>query len=226
MQTDRELCAEIKLYYDLLLPENQTNPAPLLIAIHGYGGNKRHMMREARALAPPNFAVAALQGFHQHWRTLEAEPGKMPKVGFAWLTDYKSEDSVVVHHRAVGDLIQILIREGTADAGQIFLLGFSQACALNFRFAFTNPDLLRGVVGISGGIPGDWETSEAYQNLTAPVLYVYGDDDEFYPLKKLDENARKLTERAANLQTKCYQGKHEITDQMRADIKNWLQENI
>ncbi len=226
MQTDRELRAEIKLYYDLLLPENQTKPAPLLIAIHGYGGNKRAMMREARTLVPEHFGVAVLQGFHQHWRTLEADQGKMPKVGFAWLTDYKAEESVAVHHRAVLDLIENLIAEGVADAGQIFLLGFSQACALNFRFAFSNPDLLRGVIGISGGIPGDWETSEAYQNLTAPVLYVYGDDDEFYPLEKFNDNARRLTRRAINLQTKAYQAKHEITDQMREDVRNWLQDNI
>ena len=225
MQTDRELRAETKLYYDLLLPENQTAPAPLLIAIHGYGGNKRQMMREAQALAPEDFAVAALQGFHQHWRDTNPAQGKMPKVGFAWLTDYKSEDSVAVHHRAVRDLTQNLIAEGVADAGQIFLLGFSQSCALNFRFAFTNSDLLRGVIGISGGIPGDWETSEVYRQITAPVLYIYGDDDEFYPLEKLNGNADKLAIRATNLQTKAYRGKHEITDEMRADVKKWLDSN-
>ncbi|MEP6924251.1 MAG: dienelactone hydrolase family protein [Pyrinomonadaceae bacterium] len=226
LQTDRELTAEIKLYYDLLLPENVKTPAPLLIAVHGYGGNKRQMMREARSLAPENFVVAALQGFHQHWRESTAEKGMMPKVGFAWLTNYKSEESVAVHHRVVSDLIQHLIAEGVADQRQIFLLGFSQSCALNFRFAFSNPELLSGVVGISGGIPGDWETSELYQKLNAPVLYVYGDADEFYPLEKFDENANKLKLRAANLESKGYQAKHEITLEMRENVKTWLRNNL
>lgn len=225
METDRELRAEIKIYYDLQLPENQVQPAPLLIAVHGYAGNKRAMMREAVALAPKNFAIAALQGFHQHWRQPNAEPGKMPKVGFAWLTDYKAEESVAVHHKALGDLIENLIAEGVADARQIFLLGFSQSCALNFRFAFSSSNLLAGVVGISGGIPGDWETNDNYLKLNAPVLYIYGDDDEFYPLAKLNANAGKLNLKATNLQTKVYPGKHEITQEMREDIKIWLQNN-
>jgi predicted esterase len=54
-------------------------------------------------------------------------------------------------------------------------------------------------------------------------MYIYGDDDEFYPLEKFDENARKLKLRALNLQTKAYGGKHEFIDEMRQDVKIWLQ---
>lgn len=223
MQTDCELIAQIKLYYDLQLPENAAQPAPLLIAIHGYAGNKRAMMREAQNFAPGGFAIAALQGFHQHWRESAAEKGAMPKVGFAWLTNYKAEDSVAVHHQAVMNLIENEIASGAADKNKIFLLGFSQSCALNFRFAFANPGLLAGVIGISGGIPGDWETSEIYQTLNAPVLYVYGDTDEFYQLEKFNENAEKLKLRATNLTTKPYAAKHEISAEMRAEIKIWLE---
>lgn len=225
LQTDRELRAEIKLYYDLLLPENapenkNEKPSPLLIAVHGYAGNKRAMMREARQIAPAGFAVAALQGFHQHWREPNAAKGALPKVGFAWLTNYKSEDSITVHHRALKDLIQNLRGENIAD--KIYLLGFSQSCALNFRFAFSNPDLLDGVIGICGGIPGDWETNEIYQNLNAPVFYLYGTEDEFYPLAQFEKNADKLKLRADNLQTQIFDAKHEITNEMRGEIKSWL----
>ena len=219
LQIDRELIVESKLYYDLqLAPQNR---APLLIAVHGYAGNKRAMMREARQLAPENFAVVALQAPHQHWRE-PREPNKMPKVGFAWLTNYKAEDSVNVHHQAMQSLMQNLIRENIADAAQIFLLGFSQACALNFRFAFSHPDHLRGVVGISGGIPGDWETNPIYQRADQPIFYLYGDADEFYPLAQFEQNATRLKTRAQNLHTKGYTGAHEITDEMRRDVKDWL----
>lgn len=223
LQTDLILKAEIKLYYDLFVPENAEKPAPLLIALHGYGAHKRYMMREARAVAPDNFAIASLQGFHQHWRE-PAEKGVPPKIGFGWLTSYKAEDSVQVHHRAVLDLIENLTREGIADENRIFLLGFSQSCALNFRFAFSHPELLRAVVGISGGIPGDWETNENYQKTSAEIFYLYGTRDEFYPLETFELNAEKLKMRAANYQSKVYDAAHEITDEMRLDIRNWLQE--
>ena len=223
LQTDLVLKAEIKLYYDLFVPENAEKPAPLLIALHGYGAHKRYMMREAHAVAPDNFVIASLQGFHQHWRE-PAEKGAPPKIGFGWLTSYQAEDSVRVHHRALLDLIENLTREGVADENRIFLLGFSQSCALNFRFAFSHPELLRGVVGISGGIPGDWETNENYQKTEAEIFYLYGTRDEFYPLETFERNAEKLKSRAANYQSKVYDAAHEITDEMRLDIRNRLLE--
>ena len=60
---DRKLEARINLYYDLR--SGTTSPAPLLIALHGYGANKRQMMREAQFMAPENFAIAvfAFGGF-------------------------------------------------------------------------------------------------------------------------------------------------------------------
>ena len=78
-QTDRTLSAEIKLYYDVHIPA--ATPAPLLIALHGYGASKRQMMREARQMAPSSFAVAALQGFHQHMKEPK-EPGGPLRFGF------------------------------------------------------------------------------------------------------------------------------------------------
>src|SRR5215510_4051924 len=100
---DRPLVARINLYYDLYRPA--AGPAPLLIALHGYGANKRQMMREAQQMAPENFAIASLQGFHQHIRE-PREAGGPLRFGFGWLTNFRSEESVAVHHRALLDLIR------------------------------------------------------------------------------------------------------------------------
>ena len=106
-QIDRTLEARVNLYYDLR--PGTTAPAPLLIALHGYGANKRQMMREAQLLAPKRFAIASLQGFHQHIRE-PWEAGGPLRFGFGWLTNFRSEESVAVHHRALIDLIEILTR--------------------------------------------------------------------------------------------------------------------
>lgn len=222
LQNDLVLKAEIKLYYDLFVPENAAQNVPLLIALHGYGAHKRYMMREARAVAPEGFAVAALQGFHQHFRE-PAEKGAPPKIGFGWLTSYKPEDSIEIHHRALLDLIENLTASGVADKNRIFLLGFSQSCALNFRFAFSRPSLLCGVVGVAGGIPGDWETNDKYSETEAEIFYLYGTRDEFYPLAAFERNAERLKLRAKNYRAKVYDAEHEITDEMRRDVNQWLQ---
>jgi len=219
LQVDRALEARINLYYDLR--PAAIAPAPLLIALHGYGANKRYMMREAQLMAPEQFAIASLQGFHQHMKE-PREPGGPLRFGFGWLTNFRSEESVALHHRALIDLIEKLSDEGIADPSRVYLLGFSQSCALNYRFAFTHPDRLRGVVGICGGIPGDWETSQTYRNAEIDVLHLAGTRDEFYTPERVRDYERQLTTRARSVTFKSYDAAHEIVPEMRPDVVQWL----
>jgi predicted esterase len=218
LQQDLNLTAEIKLYYDLFIPENAGKNAPLLLAVHGYGAHKRYMMREAQEVAPDGFVIASIQAPNQHFRST----GNGYKIGFGWLTDYKSAESVALHHNFVLEIIEKLAAEEIIDADRVYLYGFSQACALNFRFAFTFPEKMRGVIGACGGIPGDLETNERYQPTNADTFYLYNDDDEFYPLEKYESFAAKLDAFLPNFESKLYAAKHEIIQPMRDDIKAWL----
>jgi predicted esterase len=217
---ERTLQAEIKIYYDLQAAGRPF--APLLIALHGYGANKKQMMREAQQMAPEGFAVVSLQGFHQHLKEPKEAGGPL-RFGFGWLSNFHPEDSVRVHHQALLDLIQTLTAENIADPSRVFLLGFSQTCALNYRFAFTHPEYLRGVIGICGGLPGDWETSEDYKRTNAAVFQLSGEKDEFYPPARVSDYAERLRLRAQDVEFKSYDAAHEIVPGMRDDIKNWLQ---
>jgi phospholipase/carboxylesterase len=216
---ERTIRAEVSLYYDVHQPAALN--APLLIALHGYGANKRQMMREALALAPEGFAIASLQGFHQHMKEPK-EPGGPLRFGFGWLTNFHPEDSVAIHHQALLDLITNLTAEGIADPTRVFLLGFSQTCALNYRFAFTHADVLRGVVGICGGIPGDWETSKSYQPTHAAIFHLAGTSDEYYPPARVSDYEDRLRLRAQNVEFKSYDAAHEMVPAMREDIGAWL----
>jgi phospholipase/carboxylesterase len=220
---ERSLRAEVKLYYDVYAPESG-GPRPLLLALHGYGSSKRHIMREAQEMAPVGFAVAALQGLHQHIRQPREKGGPL-RFGFGWLTSFQSEEYVTLHHKFILDVIAQLTNEGVADPQNLFLLGFSQTCALNFRFAFTHPDILRGVVGMCGGIPGDWAANELYQLTKAPVFYLHGTQDEFYPPAQIAANAAKLRERAADVTLRAYDAGHDFTQPMRDDIRQWLNQH-
>jgi phospholipase/carboxylesterase len=219
LSLDHSLPAETKLYYDLKLPERK--PAPLLLALHGYGANKKQMMREARQMAPEDFAIASLQGFHQHMREPK-EPGGPLRFGFGWLTNFRPEESVAMHHHALLDLIARLTDEGIVDSERIFLLGFSQSCALNYRFAFTHADLLRGVVGICGGIPGDWATSESYEPTKTAVFHLAGSRDQFYPPERVADYEKQLGTRSESVIFRTYDAPHEIVPDMRVDVRDWF----
>jgi len=218
LETDLSFKTEIKLYYDLYVPENATGKSPLLIAVHGYGAHKRYMMREAQRVAPENFVIASLQAPYPHF---DLKDGKL-RTGFGWFPEYKTGESVAIHHNFLLEVIEKLESENVIDTNKIYLYGFSQACALNFRFAFTHPHLLRGVIGVCGGIPSDLDTNEIYKPLLADVFYLYANNDEFYPLEKYQDFKEKLKKRLNIFTSKDYDAKHEITDEMRVDIKTWL----
>jgi phospholipase/carboxylesterase len=216
---ERTITAQINLYYDLLIPESV--PAPLLIALHGYGAGKWHATREAKMIVPEGFAIASLQGPHQHLREPKQAGGPL-RFGFGWLTAFLPEDSIRVHHRALLEIIESITSEGIVDAQRIFLLGFSQSCALNYRFAFSHPQVLRGVIGICGGLPGDWETSELYKQTTAAVFHLAGTRDEFYPPARVADYQEQLKQRASDVEFRSYDAAHEISPPMRDDMREWL----
>lgn len=221
LQTDLAMTAEINLYYDLFVPENLSKPAALLIAVHGYGAHKRYMMREARLVAPEGWAIASIQAPHPHYR--RTDDGY--RIGFGWLSDHKPEEYVRLHHKFVLDVIEKLVGDGVADREKIFIYGFSQACALNFRFAFTHGEAVKGIIGVCGGIPGDLETNEKYEPFDAETFYLYGDDDEFYTQEQFASFNEKLAAKLPNFHSKHYTAKHEITQEMRTDMKEFLLEN-
>lgn len=219
MQTDLTLTAQIDLYYDLFVPDNLSKPAPLLIAVHGYGAHKRYMMREARNIADDKFVVASIQAPHPHYRAL---PDGGYRIGYGWLSDEKLEQHVRLHHKFVLDVIDKLDSDGLIGRSKVFMYGFSQACALDFRFAFTYPQVLRGIIGVCGGIPGDLDTNPVYTPFEAETFYLYGDDDEFYTQEQFANFNEKLCAILPNYRSKHYTAKHEITDEMRFDMMEWL----
>lgn len=222
--SERELKIELPLRYDVRLSAVTSPHAPLLIALHGYGGSKRQMMREAVQIAPDEFVIACPQGVYQHIREPRdrGDPNAPLRFGFGWLTNYRAEESVRLHHEILSRIIGELGAEESIDPRRVFLLGFSQSCALNYRFAFTHADVLRGVIGICGGLPGDWETSTAYLSTAARVLHLAGARDEIYQPLRTDDYPARLRSRAADVEYNSYDAGHEITDEMRRDVRAWL----
>ena len=210
-------------YCDLYLPERAR--APLVVALHGYGGNKRSMAKLVRPMLPEGFALASLQGPHPHLVRPE-DHSKPLGFGFGWISNWKPEESIALHHAALEAVAGRLAGEGRIDPAAVFLLGFSQSVALNFRYAFTNPERVRGVVAVAGGIPGDWTTSPKYRDGAIDVLYLGGREDEFYPPEKIEENARALETRGARVERTILEAGHDFPAEAGPIIRRWLEERV
>jgi predicted esterase len=221
----------IRRYYELEIPKaaRGRRPWPLLIALHGYQGNKDSMMAVARRIAAGQMVVISLQGHNQfflRYGTNDLTDPKTFPVVFGWGTSYKVEESVRLHHQAIRRLIRLGVRKYHADASRVFLLAFSQACAYNYRYAFTYPDQIRGAIGVCGRIPGDWQSNPLYHPASTHVLHVAATEDEWCSHEQNFDQRRKLAERAASLDFRFYKSKHRFPRNSIPHIRKWIEKHL
>ncbi len=221
---EQAIAQQVSCYYDLYVPEGDA-PKPLLIALHGYGGDKSSMMRLARRINEQDFVIAALQGVHQHMIIPKTREEKLG-FGFGWVTNFKPEESVELHHRNIRHIISTLTNKGIADGRNVFLMGFSQAVGANFRFAFTHANLLRGVIAICGGIPGDWAVEGKYEGEGLDVLYLGANQDEFYTPERLQQFASAIAQRAQAVELKMFDCGHEVPRDSYPTIDQWIKAKV
>ncbi len=223
---ERSITHRVKTYYDLALPKDKEKGLPLLIATHGYSGTKESMLRLAKRVDGHRFAIASLQGIHQHFKKLGDPRTHKQEIGFGWLSPWKPEESQTIHHDSIETIISDLSTDGTIDPERVFLLGFSQSVALNLRFALTFPGRIKGVVGICGGVPFDLKTNPIYHTNCTDVLAIHMNKDEFYPPERVETNVKSLNAFARELTVKTLEGGHTIAPGMFPIIETWLKSHL
>ncbi len=225
------ITSAIRRYYELELPHVHPSRKrwPLMIALHGYQGDKDSMMRVARCIADGRMVVISLQGHNQffiHYGTNDLTDPKAYRVGFGWGTSYKMEESIQLHHSALRELIELAARKHRADPRGVFLLGFSQACAYNYRFVFTHPREIRGAIGVCGGVPGDWNESPLYRKARTHVLHIAATEDVWFSREKNLDFRRKLAQRAASLDFRFYNSSHQFPRASIPHIRKWIEKHL
>lgn len=224
MITEKNTEQRIKLYYDLHIPEDaQSTQLPLIIALHGYEGNKESMMALARKINSQDFAIASVQGPNSFFLR-EGEESR-PKIGFGWMMQYKAEETIRLHHETLLAIIKQTQAEYNTSSSAVFLIAFSQSVSLNYRFAFTHPGLVRGVIAVCGGIPGDWD-EDKYHKSDTDVLIIAGETDEFYPLERTRGFKQAIARRARSVEFLSFPVGHVFPRQSLPLINDWLLERI
>jgi phospholipase/carboxylesterase len=215
----------INLYYDLYVPDEETEKArPLIIALHGYEGNKESMMALTRKINSRDFVIASVQGPNGFF-VREREPANNPKIGFGWMMQYKAEETIRLHHQTLLAVIEETAAQYSINRRAIFLIAFSQSVSLNYRFAFTHPDLIRGVIAVCGGIPGDWN-EDKYRQSDTDVLIIAGETDEFYPIDRTRAFKSAISSRARNTEFRSFPAGHIFPRESLPIINEWMLERV
>ena len=221
MHIEKSTRQEINLYYDLYVPdEKEGKRRPLLIGLHGYEGNKESMMALARKINSRDYILASLQAPNSFFVREGNDPANA-RIGFGWMMQYKAQETIDLHHRTLTSLIEDAVANHSADAKSIFLLAFSQSVSLNYRFTFTHPGAVRGVIAVCGGIPGDWN-EDKYQKSDTDVLIIAGEADEFYPPARTRAFKDALARRARAVEYMSFPVGHLFPRESLPVINDWI----
>lgn len=225
MIVEKSTSQNLNLYYDLFVPDREgDNPLPLLLALHGYEGNKESMMALARRVVGDDFIIASIQGPNSFFVRNDADSQRR-KIGFGWMMQYRAEETIRLHHDTLRAVIDQTRLDHPVDLRAVFLLGFSQTVSLNYRFAFTHPGVVRGVVAVCGGIPGDWDDNK-YKKSDTDVLIVAGETDEFYPLERTRTFPQAIGRRAGTVEFLHFPVGHVFPRDAVGNIREWMNQHL
>jgi predicted esterase len=211
--------ARLDCHYLAYEPEAIDERTALVVTLHGFGQNAETMLPLTEKLVGGHHVVASLEGPNRFF--LPGQAGTPAEVGFGWVTSRHAPSSIRLHHDMVIHVLNEAGREYGIPPARRILVGFSQPVSLNYRFAATCPDAVRGVIGICGGIPSDWETAN-YHAVRAAVLHLARREDEYYPPPVTERYAEKLRMRVEDVEFHLMEGGHRFPSRGQAIVERWL----
>lgn len=214
--SERSFPAKLDCHYLLATPEVVNGRTSLVVTLHGFGANPEAMLTLTARLFEIEPVIASVQGPYPFFH---ATPDR--KVGYGWITSRHSAESIRLHHDMVSHVLEETGRQFGIPPARRLLAGFSQPVGLNYRFAATCPQAVRGVIGICGGLPGNWETGE-YQPVRAAVLHIARRADEYYPPDVTGKYAERLRLRAADVEFHLIDGGHQMPSAGKEIVAPWL----
>ncbi|WP_298325187.1 alpha/beta fold hydrolase [uncultured Dokdonia sp.] len=156
-----------------------TGKAPLIILLHGYGSNEEDLFSFAEEIPEEYFIVSA------------KAPITMQPYGNAWYhitidgDGVKSSDNEGARESRdiIAQFIDEIVAEYDVDKHNVTLLGFSQGTILSYAVAFTYPEKVKNVIGLSGYINEeiiDLKSNPSYAHLN--IYNSHGTVDQVIPI--------------------------------------------
>lgn len=150
---------------------------------------------------------------------------------YAWYPVEFTANGFIIDEEAAEQSRQTLLRfvleaveQHDADASRIFLMGFSQGCAMSMAAALSAPRLFAGVVGMSGRLIDSMADKIAsHAELEGlPALLVHGAQDTVIPVEHARTMRDKLTELNCDVTYREYEMAHHVTPETMRTIASWL----
>jgi phospholipase/carboxylesterase len=203
-------------------PPEGTKP-PLLILLHGVGSNEYDLM----GLTPyldPRFLVLSARG-----------PLTLGPSAFGWYpvqftpTGPIADESIAETSRErLLRFIPEAVEAYDADPARVYLMGFSQGAIMSLFTALTRPNVVTGIVPMSGRLLNATLEKRASEDALRglPVFAVHGIYDKVLPISEGRFIRDELSKLPVALTYKEYEMAHEVSSESLRDVAAFLTEQL
>ena len=215
---------EFSLKHLIRKPKQESDYAPVLIMLHGYGSDENDLFSFAEELPDELFIISAkapysMQPFGNAWYAIhwDSNDGKF------------SDDAQAITSRdTIRDFIDEIIENYNVDADNINLLGFSQGSILSYAVALSFPEKVRNVVALSGYV-NEGILKTGYKNNDFSRLKFYcshGSADQVIPVEWARKTKPFLDALGIENSYSEFPVGHGVAPQNFYEFREWLEKRI
>jgi phospholipase/carboxylesterase len=188
-------------------------PYPLIVFLHGEGGNEEQILRLAPRVSRRNFVAIGLRG------PVCLGPDRRGALGFSW--------GGPEHFDLIEDYLLNAVRQTRQHyhihSERIVLAGFAEGAAMAYRLGLTFPDKINGVIALNGHLPrANRPLLKLPQTRGLQVLIGHGIANSVVPLSMVQADRRLLWSAGMDVELRTYATNHRLHKDMLRDVNRWI----
>lgn len=187
---------------------NTVNPKEIWFCLHGYGQQSKYFIAKLKALDNGENLIVVPEGLNRFYLS-----GYHGRVGATWMTSDDRLVDIEDNHRYLNLLADHIIGKYSLSNFTFNLFAFSQGISTACRWLSTTNYSFERAILWAGSIPPemDWKKhAKKFNELR--IQYVFGDEDEFFKVEKINENTILFDNAQIDYQLITFEGKHEIIE--------------
>jgi phospholipase/carboxylesterase len=186
---------------------------PLVVFLHGRGGNEEQILKYAPRLSRRNFICIGLRG-------PQPVADALGRPAFSWSADAPVDSNTEDYiYRA----IEQTRRAYHVHSERIYLAGVGEGATLAYRLGLGSPERFAGIVALNGHMPRGGGPLFRFPDVRRlKVLIGHGSDNREIPLTDARSDYRSLYSSGIDVRFHTYASTHKIHPDMLRDMNRWI----